>query len=80
MVERLLEQHEVPVTTINIDQDQEARQTLIQLNGGYASVPTLIFPDGTKMIEPPMKQVKARLGIEDKGITDHLRDWFGSDL
>lgn len=80
LVERLLEQHEIPVTKINIDRDRDARQTLIALNGGYASVPTLIFPDGSKMTEAPMGQIKARLGIEDKGMLERMREWFGSDL
>ena len=41
-VERFLEKHEISVKVINIDGDQEARQTLIEINSGYASVPTLV--------------------------------------
>jgi mycoredoxin len=80
LVERLLNQNEIPVTKINIDRDPDARQSLIAINGGYASVPTLIFPDGSKMTEPPMRQLKARLGIEEKGALERLREWFGGDL
>lgn len=80
LVERLLDQHEIPATTINIDRDPAARQSLVALNGGYASVPTIIFPDGSKLIEPPLRQLKARLGIEEKGTLERLLDWFGGDL
>ena len=51
-VERLLDNNGIRVHKINIDGNGEARQELIELNGGYASVPTLVFPDGSKLTEP----------------------------
>ncbi len=37
---------------INIQQDQEALSTVIQLNNGNQSVPTILFPDGSVLTEP----------------------------
>ena len=76
-VERFLEKYEIPVKVISIDGDQEARQTLIELNSGYASVPTLVFPDGTKLTEPSTAQLGARLGVEVPSISDRLKSIFG---
>ena len=76
MVERFFENHEIPVETINIDGDTEARQRLIELNNGYASVPTVIFPDGTQMTEPSLHQIQGRLGMEPESLTDRLRNLF----
>ena len=79
-VEGFLEKHNVSVNTINIDKDREARDTLIEINGGYASVPTLIFPDGSKLTEPSFGQLRAKLAIEPPPtIVDQIRGWIGRD-
>ena len=75
-VERFLEQYEIPVEVLNIDRNADARARLIEINKGFASVPTLVFPDGAKMTEPPLRQLKERLGIEEDGLTGKLRDFL----
>lgn len=62
-IEQFLQDQELPLLIINIDGNREARQSLKRLNRGYASVPTLIFPDGTKMVEPSLLELCAYLGI-----------------
>lgn len=76
-VERFLRRHQVPVNQINIDDDPVARETLISLNNGYASVPTLMFPDGTQLTEPSLGQLRARLGIESSGVLARIRAALG---
>lgn len=63
-VERFLDNNDISVQKINIDGDSESRQRLIEINGGYASVPTLIFPDGTKLIEPSLSQLRNKLQLQ----------------
>ena len=77
VVERFLDSHEIPFEPINIDGNPEARQRLIELNNGYASVPTLIFPDGTQMTEPGLRQIQTKLGMEPESLGDRLRNLFG---
>ena len=67
-----MEQHEISVELINIDQIDGAREQLVAMNDGYASVPTIIFPDGEKLVEPSLKQLKVKLGIEEKGVLDRI--------
>ncbi|MDX1662986.1 MAG: glutaredoxin family protein [Candidatus Promineifilaceae bacterium] len=76
LVERFFENHDIPVDLINIDGNTEARQQLIELNNGYASVPTLIFPDGTQMTEPRLRQIQAKLGMEPESLGERLRNLF----
>ena len=47
-VERWLKSKNINTTFINIDKEPGARAVVQSLNNGYASVPTLIFPDGTQ--------------------------------
>lgn len=77
IVKRFFEEQEFPVEFINIDGDHEARERVMALNRGYASVPTLLFPDGTQMTEPSMGEIKAKLGIDDPGLVDRLKGALG---
>ena len=37
---------------IDIEQDPKAAEFVKQQNGGFQSVPTIIFPDGSSLTEP----------------------------
>lgn len=69
-VEHLLRQYDIPAEIVNVDGNAEARARLIELNGGYASVPTLLFPDGTKLTEPSLRRLREKLGIEEASLFD----------
>ena len=75
-VERFMEKHEIPVKLINISRNAEARQKVIELNRGYASVPTLIFSDGTQMTEPSFGELKAKLNIQTPSLWSRIRSLF----
>jgi mycoredoxin len=51
----------VPYHEIDIEDDDAARQVVLRLNGGMASVPTIVFPDGTRLVEPGSSALEARL-------------------
>lgn len=78
-VERFLEKHKIPARVINIDRDQEARARLIEINKGYASVPTLLFPDGSKLTEPPLSRLRQHFGIEDDSLSQRIRNLLGGE-
>ena len=46
---------------INIHQDETARAFVREVNNGYESVPTLLFPDGTTLTEPSTSALKDKL-------------------
>ena len=77
-VERFLTRNDIVVDKVNVDGDSEAREELIRLNGGYASVPTLLFPDGTKLTEPSFSEIRKKLDMEPSpGLVDRIRSVFG---
>ncbi|OGO36945.1 MAG: glutaredoxin-like protein [Chloroflexi bacterium RBG_16_57_8] len=49
---RLLERLGVPYDWHNIEQDEKARAYVIEVNHGNRSVPTIVFPDGSVLVEP----------------------------
>ncbi len=46
---------------IDIDQDQAAADLVKSMNNGYRSVPTIVFPDGSVMVEPSGYQLRQKL-------------------
>lgn len=51
-VKRYLDANSIPYTWVDIDQSKEGRAFVLKVTGGFASVPTIAFPDGSVMIEP----------------------------
>jgi glutaredoxin len=60
---RFFDEHNIPYKWIDIDQDTTARKFVEETNHGFRSVPTIIFPDGSKLVEPTTSQLAAKLGI-----------------
>ncbi len=46
---------------VNIEEVEGASERMLELNGGIMRVPTLIFPDGSVLVEPTNDQLLARL-------------------
>ena len=47
---------------VNIETDPESAAFVESVNGGNQTVPTLLFPDGTALSNPPIAAVKAKAG------------------
>jgi len=57
----MFKQSRVNYDYINIKQDEAARERVREINNGYESVPTLIFPDGSTLTEPSATELRAKL-------------------
>ena len=55
---KLFEKYQIDFEWINIDRDSEAAQRVKDINNGYKSVPTIIFPDGSTLVEPDNESLK----------------------
>lgn len=62
-VRRYLDFHKVPYRWIDIDRDPAAEKYVIQTNRGNRSVPTIVFPDGSLLVEPSNLALKEKLGL-----------------
>ena len=51
----------IEVTEVDIERDHAAAQYVMSVNGGNQTVPTVLFPDGTALVNPSSAQVRARL-------------------
>lgn len=45
---------------VNVDRDKKADSFVRKVNNGNRSVPTIVFPDGTIMVEPSSAELNAR--------------------
>lgn len=60
MAKRWLDQHNIAYDYIDIEQDDEAAAYITKVNGGTQSVPTIVFPDGSILVEPSARQLAAK--------------------
>ncbi len=46
---------------VDIEQEPEAADYVMSVNGGNQTVPTVVFPDGSALTNPSLAQIKERL-------------------
>ena len=51
----------IPVTEIDIERHPGAAAVVERVNRGNRTVPTIVFPDGSALTNPSVRQVSARL-------------------
>jgi mycoredoxin len=51
----------IEMTEIDIEQDPAAADYVMSVNGGFQTVPTIVFPDGSALTNPSAATVKERL-------------------
>lgn len=61
---RFLDEHGIACENVDIEATPEAEQIVRRLNNGNRSVPTIVFPDGTILVEPSNAQLAEKLGIK----------------
>jgi glutaredoxin-like protein len=60
---RWLDRHGIPFTWRDIEKDEQARSYVIEVNHGNRSVPTLVFGDGSVLVEPSDAELARKLGV-----------------
>jgi mycoredoxin len=60
---RFLESKGIAYTYIDIEADAAAAAEVERRNNGYKSVPTIVFPDGTVLVEPSNRELAGKLGV-----------------
>lgn len=56
-----LDREGISYTMVDIEQDPSAADTVMKVNNGNQTVPTLVYADGTAQTNPSVKQVKDKL-------------------
>ena len=52
-----MDQREIAYRWVNIEEDESAVAIVLEANGGRRSVPTIIFPDGSVLVEPSNQEL-----------------------
>lgn len=60
-VRGMLDRAQVEFDYVNIAEDAAGRSRVMEINDGYASVPTLVFPDGSTLTEPSTVVLREKL-------------------
>ena len=60
MAKRWFDSHNIPYEYINIEEDPKAAEYVVKVNGGARSVPTIVFPDGSVLVEPGLRELAAK--------------------
>jgi mycoredoxin len=60
MAKRWFDAHGIPYEYINIESDERAAAEVLRLNRGMRSVPTIVFPDGSVLVEPSVRELAAK--------------------
>ena len=63
---QFLGEQRVPYNWVDIDQDEEGRSYVQQANDGRQIIPTIVFEDGSILVEPTNAELAAKLGISPK--------------
>jgi mycoredoxin len=59
-VKKFFEANSIPYLGIVLEGNEEATDFVMQVNKGYSSVPTIVFPDGTVLVEPSWEELKIK--------------------
>ena len=60
MAKRWFDAHGITFESINIEEDDRAAEYVKRVNRGYRSVPTIVFPDGSILVEPSPRELASK--------------------
>lgn len=53
--------HNIPYLPVGLEGNSTATDFVMKINDGYQCVPTIIFPDGSILVEPNWEELKAKV-------------------
>ena len=68
---QFLGEHQIPYNWVDIEQDPEAEAFVIEKNNGKRIIPTIIFADGSFLVEPSNAVLASKLGLKTKAARSH---------
>ena len=63
---QFLGEQRVPYEWIDVDEDAQGLRYIEEVNQGKRIIPTILFPDGSILVEPSNAQLAQKLGIQPK--------------
>lgn len=60
---KFLDEHQISYQWVDIDSDKNAEEYVKSVNNGNRSVPTILFPDGSLLVEPSTMDLMLKFNI-----------------
>jgi mycoredoxin len=58
--------HKINYLPVGLENNERATEFVININNGYRTVPTIIFPDGSILVEPSWAELREKFSSEHK--------------
>jgi thioredoxin reductase (NADPH) len=68
---QFLGEHQIPYNWVDIEADSAAEKFVIEKNNGKRIIPTIVFADGSFLVEPTNAELAAKLGLKTKASRRH---------
>lgn len=66
-----LGEHQIPYNWVDIEEDDAAQRFVIEKNDGKRIIPTIVFKDGSFLVEPTNAELAAKLGLKTQASRSH---------
>jgi len=66
-----LGEHQIPYKWVDIEQDKTGEAYVLQKNDGKRIIPTIVFEDGSILVEPSNAELAAKLGLKTTASRSH---------
>jgi thioredoxin reductase (NADPH) len=67
---RFLSEHQIPFDWVDIEQNEEAQTYIEKLNNGKRIIPTIVFGDGSILVEPSNADLARKFGLSTRAKHD----------
>jgi len=68
---QFLGEHQIPYSWIDIEADKSAEEFVMATNKGKRIIPTIVFADGSFLVEPSNAELAAKLGLKTTASRSH---------
>ena len=68
---QFLGEHQIPYHWVDIEEDKNAEEFVISTNKGKRIIPTIVFADGSFLVEPSNAELAKKLGLKTKASRNH---------
>ncbi|RJQ53868.1 MAG: pyridine nucleotide-disulfide oxidoreductase [Desulfobacteraceae bacterium] len=68
---QFLGEHQIPYTWVDIEEDPAGEAAVLALNRGKRIIPTIVFEDGSRLVEPSNAELAAKLGLKTAAVRRH---------
>jgi len=68
---QFLGEHQIPYNWVDIEEDLEGEKFVIEKNEGKRIIPTVVFADGSILVEPTNAELAKKLGLKTRASRNH---------